>query len=75
MNWLFKLLFPNTDPTVRIKSGHLPGLKAPTVAPKVPHQRKDETSSSANIHNLYARYKKANPNKPHRKNDAKDFGF
>lgn len=75
MNWLFSLLFPNTDTTVRIKSGHLPGLKAPTVAPKVPRQRKDEASHATDIQNLYAKYKKATPNKPQRKNDAKDFGF
>jgi hypothetical protein len=75
MIWLLKLLFPNWNTTVRIKSGHLPGLKAPTITPKVPHPRRDETSPATNIQNLYARYKEANPNKQPRKNDAKDFGF
>jgi len=75
MNWLLKLFFPKWNTTVRIRSGHLPGLKAPTITPKVPHQLKDETSPATNIQNLYARYKEANPNKPPRKNDAKDFGF
>jgi hypothetical protein len=75
MNWLFRLLFPSTDTTVRIKSGNLPGLKAPTIAPKIPQQRKDTSSPATNIQNLYAKYKAANPNKPQRKNDRKDFGF
>lgn len=75
MNWFIKLLFPNTDTTVRIKSGNLPGLKAPTTAPKIPKHRNDEFSAGTNIQNLYTKYKAANPNKPERKNDRKDFGF
>jgi hypothetical protein len=67
MNWLFKLLFPKTDTTVRIKSGQLPGLKVPTIAPKIPHKVKPEETQASNIQWLYARYKATNPNKPARR--------
>ena len=73
MNWIFRFLFPNFNTTVRIKSGHLPGLKAPTVAPRIPDKAKTIEPSSSNIQRLYARYKAEHPNSPQRRSQ-KDRG-
>ena len=76
MNWLFRLLFPNVDTTVRINRGNLPGLKAPTAAPRIAHRRKTDYEQSPNIEHLYARYKASHPNKPKKRNqDERGVGF
>lgn len=73
MNWIFRFLFPDFDTTVRIKSGHLPGLKAPTIAPRIAGKEKTSEPSSSNIQRLYARYKAEHPNSPQRRSQ-KDRG-
>jgi hypothetical protein len=69
MNWLFALLFPKSDTTVRIRSGHLPGLKAPTVAPKIPIQPKRVPGQKSNIQTIYERYKATRTTKPSKQAD------
>jgi hypothetical protein len=76
MNWIFRFLFPNFDTTVRIKSGHLPGLKAPTIAPRISGKAKPSEPTSSNIQLLYARYKAEHPNKPQRRSqEDRGVGF
>ena len=76
MNWLFRLLFPNVDTTVRINSRNLPGLKAPTAAPRIAKRTKTDYEQSSNIERLYARYKASHPNKPKKRNqDERGVGF
>lgn len=76
MNWLLRFLFPYLDTTVRIKSGHLPGLKAPTVAPRIPGKAKTIEPTSSNIQRLYARYKAEHPKTPTRRShEDRGVGF
>jgi hypothetical protein len=67
MNWLFSLLFPKTDTTVRIRRDHLPGLKAPTVAPWIPTKPDQEKQQASAIREAYKRYKAANPKPPEKR--------
>ena len=76
MNWILRFLFPTFDTTVRIKSGNLPGLKAPTVAPRIAGKAKTIEPTSSNIQRLYARYKAEHPNKPQRRSqEDRGVGF
>jgi hypothetical protein len=70
MNWLLSLLFPHMERTVRIRSGHLPGLKAPTVAPKIPRKPQAENQQASNIHRMYKRYKATHPNPPEKRSKS-----
>lgn len=76
MNWLLALIFPSLDRTVRIKSGHLPGLKAPTAAPLIPKRPAVSKNEATNIQRLYDRYKATHPNPPKaRKKSDRGVGF
>lgn len=70
MNWLLSLLFPYMDRSVRIQSGHLPGLKAPTVAPRIPRKPLPDNEQTSNIDRLYKRYKATHPNPPQMRNKS-----
>jgi len=64
MNWLWKLFLPNWNTTVKVRRDHLPGLKAPTIAPHIPRKTNGFSTKKSNISEIYERYKTANPNPP-----------
>lgn len=74
MNWLLKLFLPNWNTTVKVRRDHLPGLKAPTVAPRIPRKNIGYSTKKSNIPQIYERYKKANPN-PATKRARNDRGM
>jgi hypothetical protein len=61
MIWLLKLFLPNWNTTVKVRRDHLPGLKAPTIAPKIPRKHNGYSIEKSNIPQIYDRYKAIHP--------------
>lgn len=76
MTWLIHMLFPSTRQSVRISPNHLPGLRAPKAAPKVPHLAPTPEQKQPVIEQQYERFRASRGSQPtQRKKQDRGVGF